>query len=186
MCLAVLNIMEDHCNEHPQYDDLCVECMHARRAWRKDQLDDAMPTAPKKPAASVKQRRTYDPNNKDAIRYREHRARHPKILKWLIAKAKEAKYEKGQDAWSVMALIHVVRWFFDLEKDADGYKINDHVASYYAREIMMKEPGLYGYFETRTGNADFEPLGPNGETWFDFQLRKLEEEKAREHEEGVA
>jgi len=110
--------------------------------------------------------------------YKDHRTKYPQVYQWLVTYAREAKNERGYDKWSVYACVEIIRWIgmFNLEKDDQGYKINDHVSAYYSREIMMKNPDLYGFFECRPATADTEPLGPNGETWLEFEARKMEEE----------
>jgi hypothetical protein len=129
----------------------------------------------------------YNSNNKDAVRFRQHRQKYPRVYNWIAETARTAKWEKGYGKWSVSAAVEIIRWSgrFKLEKDEQGYMINDHVASYYAREIMMKEPDLYGFFETRIGNADWEPLGMNNETWADFEMAKLEAERQAQYEEEL-
>ena len=132
--------LKDHCNEHAQYDYMCVGSMHARRAFRAGQPNI------KKSMQSVKtadQRR-----NKDADNYREHRAKYPGVYQWIVTTAVVAKIDKGHDSWSVSAAIEIIRWqgLFPGSQDADGWKISDQTASHYAREIMMKVPLLYGFF----------------------------------------
>lgn len=130
----------------------------------------------------------YNPNNRDAVAFREHRRRFPQIYTYIAAAARDAKWNRGYQNWSVSSLIEVIRWSdeFKLGKDSDGYKINDHVASYYSREIMMKEPDLYGFFKDRLAAADYAPLGPRGEMWADFQMAKLDAELAAEYAEETA
>jgi uncharacterized protein YlaI len=47
--------MIDHCDQHSKYDDMCVGCMHARRAWKKAQVkqQDDMPEPPKAQSVQV-------------------------------------------------------------------------------------------------------------------------------------
>jgi len=63
---------------------------------------------------------------------------------------------------------------------ASLYSFNAHLASYYAREVMMRYPNLYKFFETRDGNADVD-LIVDGETWLDFKVRmQLQSERSAE------
>lgn len=89
----------------------------------------------------MRKTRTYNPD--DAKNYYEHRNKYPHVLDHITDYAQRA-LQRGQRQWSVSAIIAIIRWNeiadLGLEKDKDGYAINDHLASYYSREIMLYNP----------------------------------------------
>lgn len=115
------------------------------------------------------------PHRKDYQNYLIHRSEHPEIYDFIVEYSRKAK-TAGYGKWSVSRCVEVIRWnrSMNLDKDADGYKINDHVASFYSREIMMREPDLFGFYDTRVGEADIVKL-VGDETWLEFETRHFVE-----------
>lgn len=73
----------------------------------------------------------------------------PEVYTQLVRLARELK-AKGYSRYSIDALCHVVRWDMALKTDGnDGYKLNDHWTSRYARLIMASEPDLAGFFKVK-------------------------------------
>lgn len=108
----------------------------------------------------------------DRRRYREHRDKHPHVHQWIVEYSRKAK-DKGYKKWSISRCLEIVRWqgHFDLDKDDAGYKINDHVAAFYSREIMLTHPDLIDFYECRKALADDEPFGLNGLTWRQHRMK---------------
>src|SRR5271168_5621885 len=108
----------------------------------------------------------------DAEKYAEHRQQYPDVIEHITEYALEAIH-RGKEKWSIYSIAEIIRWErvqdFGLAKDKDGYAFNAHLISYYSREIMMRNPELLGFFETRVGDADL--LVVNGETWLQFETR---------------
>lgn len=120
-------------------------------------------------------------SKRDFNNYLTHRQEHPEVYGWICEYSRRA-LAAGYGKWSVSRCVEVLRWNRQVElgKDEDGYKINDHVASYYSREIQMREPDLCGFYDCRVGAADTVPL-VNGETWLDFEARRFEEMLAQQN-----
>lgn len=57
----------------------------------------------------------------------------------------------GKTHYSADAILHRIRWEYDVnpEHDFDGFKINDHFSSRYARKWQEQYPDAHGFFETR-------------------------------------
>ena len=76
-------------------------------------------------------------------------ATHPEVYRELVTLARQAK-ARGARKLGVKALFEVVRWNRLMNTtDWAGFKLNNNLTSYYAREIMENEPDLAGIFETR-------------------------------------
>jgi hypothetical protein len=124
-------------------------------------------------------RKQKDHNPDDAKRYKEHRQKYPYVLDRILEYSRQA-IKRGQRRWSVGSIVDIIRWNevqdLGLEKDKDGYAINDHLASFYSREIQLNNSDLLDFFECRVAGADWEPLGPNGLTWARFQQGRIESE----------
>lgn len=112
-------------------------------------------------------------NNRDFLNYLTHRRQHPQVYDFIVEYSRKAK-AAGYIKWSVSRVVEVIRWTrsITLAKDEAGFKINDHTASYYSREIQMRESDLFGFFECRGGNADIVPL-VNGFTWLEHEAMMI-------------
>ncbi|GEM_PF-3202630 len=59
--------------------------------------------------------------------------------------------QRGFQRYGIKCILEAIRYDFALKlgADADGFKVNNNVASRLAREIMAARPELAGFFETR-------------------------------------
>ena len=81
--------------------------------------------------------------------FEEFHARHPEVYRELVALARAAK-ARGARRLGIKALFEIVRWNRLMNTtDWAGFKLNNNLTSYYAREIMANEPDLAGIFTTR-------------------------------------
>jgi hypothetical protein len=114
-----------------------------------------------------------DTHNADYLNYLTHRRQHPEVYDFIVDYSRKAK-DAGYGKWSVSRCVEVIRWnrSINLGKDEAGFKINDHTASYYSREIQMREADLFGFYDVRRGEADIVPL-VNGETWLEYEARMI-------------
>jgi hypothetical protein len=55
----------------------------------------------------------------------------------------------GYKRYGISALTARIRWHMNIETKTKDFKINDHHDSCYARLLMLREPELKGFFETR-------------------------------------
>lgn len=82
-------------------------------------------------------------------RFEEFHARHPEVYRHIVRLARQAK-DRGRERYSIDAIIQLVRWHFDMEKEpSEKFLINDHYSSRFARKVMEQEPDLADFFETR-------------------------------------
>lgn len=63
-------------------------------------------------------------------------------------KAHENDYKVG-----MKAIFEHLRWQWREQTKGDEYKLNNTYTAYYARLVMMREPDLEGFFETREANS---------------------------------
>lgn len=86
-------------------------------------------------------------------RFRVFHVEHPEVYDELAKMARELR-GLGHPRLGIRMLWEVVRWRTMLgaigqAREADGFKLNDHFPSRYARLIMAREADLAGIFETR-------------------------------------
>lgn len=80
-----------------------------------------------------------------------HKA-HPEVYALFKRFANEL-VDAGHRRGSARAIIHRVRWHTSVnpEHDFEGFKINDHFSSRYARKLIAERPEFWGpFFELRT------------------------------------
>ena len=83
---------------------------------------------------------------------------HPEVYDELRRMAYQL-LRAGHKRYSVDAMLHVVRWHRAMAgKDADGFKMNNNYAAFYAR-MLSQEPELSEMFEMRKATADSEAEG---------------------------
>lgn len=76
-------------------------------------------------------------------------AENPQVYSELVALARQAR-SRGHQKIGIELLFAVCRWERMMRTtSSDGFKLNDHFTSRYARLIMQREPDLAGLFETR-------------------------------------
>jgi hypothetical protein len=82
-------------------------------------------------------------------RFEEFHAANPAVYAELAKLARRAK-ARGQQRVGIELLFAIVRWRRMMATTGDnGFKLNDHFTSRYARLLMEQEPDLDGMFETR-------------------------------------
>jgi hypothetical protein len=59
----------------------------------------------------------------------------------------------GFDRYSADAILHRVRWHFNVERGDRGFKVNNDYAAPLARWFLKRHPGAKGFFELRTARA---------------------------------
>lgn len=87
--------------------------------------------------------------------FRKFDQENPEFYPLLVKFAREAK-RAGKRVYSITPIIQRARWAYDIETTRTGdkaFKINDHVAPYYSRMMMMREPDLRTFFNTRDTNG---------------------------------
>jgi hypothetical protein len=57
---------------------------------------------------------------------------------------------KGRRGYSSDMILHRIRWHYAVNQERDeGFKLNDHFTSRYARKLIQDDPLFDGFFETR-------------------------------------
>jgi hypothetical protein len=72
----------------------------------------------------------------------------PHVYDELVRLTWELKH-RGIERVGIKMLFEVLRWQHALRTRGDDFKLNNNYHSYYARLIMLNEPGLKGIFQTR-------------------------------------
>jgi hypothetical protein len=72
----------------------------------------------------------------------------PDVYRQLVRIAREMK-RRGKSRGSMDHLLHILRWNTFRKTGDDGFKLNDHFTSRYARLIEQCNPELRGFFRTR-------------------------------------
>lgn len=81
--------------------------------------------------------------------FEEFHAANPHVYDELVALARQAR-SRGHQKIGIELLFAVCRWERMMRTTSgDGFKLNDHFTSRYARLIMAREDDLAGLFETR-------------------------------------
>lgn len=87
-------------------------------------------------------------------RFERFMLEHPDVYEAFIEIALDLR-RKGTRHYSADSIAHVVRWHRETSgKGADGFKINDHFTSRFARKAMAEFPELAGFFELRRTKAE--------------------------------
>lgn len=61
--------------------------------------------------------------------------------------------QAGFERYSADAILHRIRWHFQVEQGQREFKCNDHWTAPLARWFLAKHPELPGFFETRERRA---------------------------------
>ena len=84
-----------------------------------------------------------------AERFASFHREHPEVFSRLawIALEMRARGRKVsiRDAWGYLRITMALRW----EADDEGYKLNNSLCAYYARELIRQHPELDGTIQTR-------------------------------------
>jgi len=74
---------------------------------------------------------------------------HPEVYDLFLAFAQDVM-AVGHEHYSADAILHRIRWHYDVNTNRDeGFKINDHFTSRYARLLMKLDHRFEGFFELR-------------------------------------
>jgi hypothetical protein len=88
------------------------------------------------------------------VRFLEFHHANPLVYDDLVNRAWLWKIA-GHQRCSMDMLVHLVRWDYGTTmRCGEGFKINDHFVSRYARLISANEPELAGMFTTRALRGD--------------------------------
>lgn len=60
----------------------------------------------------------------------------------------------GRERYSSDAILHRIRWHFQIEQGNRQFKCNDHWTSYLARRLIRDRPDFKGFFELRRAAED--------------------------------
>ena len=94
--------------------------------------------------------RAFDAANPDVWAYFESRA----MLAWA---EQVSRNRQEPPRFSARTLVHLVRWKYRRRiqrTDALGFRINDHMSSYYAAKFLAEHPECgAGFFQTRRSGA---------------------------------
>lgn len=88
--------------------------------------------------------------NKELKKFAQFHKENPAVFDALLTEVR-LLVEKGWRAFSIVSLIHYLRWSLILEKkDGEPYALNDHTAPLYARALAVLFPDEFnGFFEFR-------------------------------------
>jgi len=56
---------------------------------------------------------------------------------------------RGFDRYSARAILHRLRWHYQIERGDTHFKINNNYSARLARWVMREQPGMLGFFQTR-------------------------------------
>ena len=62
----------------------------------------------------------------------------------------------GWEKYSARAILHRIRWHYNVEKKNRNFKANDHWTPAMSRWFMRKYPQYDGFFETRNAHDEAE------------------------------
>jgi hypothetical protein len=85
------------------------------------------------------------------------RDKHPNVLPAVAELCLEAK-RKGYKEWSVNGAFEILRWQSHLTTGDLGLQVNNTYRAYAARDLMLENPALWGFFEIRE-------LKPRHDNW---------------------
>jgi hypothetical protein len=71
------------------------------------------------------------------------------VYQALLARCEEAK-RNGINHWSIKGFWEIIRYDIRLKTDGKVFKLNNNFTPFYARFLMMRNPELKGFFETRS------------------------------------
>jgi hypothetical protein len=94
----------------------------------------------------------FDPRSDESIdaRFVEFDAAHPEVYDLFKRFALEL-LGRGRERYSADAILHRIRWHYAVNpgKEFDGFKINDHFSSRYARKLAAEDVRFAEFFEFR-------------------------------------
>ncbi len=82
-----------------------------------------------------------------------YHAENPQVYDELRRFALQAK-RAGLKRLGIAALYERVRWYTAVESKNDTFKLNNNYRAGHARLLMLQEPELAGFFETRKSRED--------------------------------
>lgn len=88
-------------------------------------------------------------------RFLEFHHGNPHIYRQLVDLSRQWR-DAGHEKCSIDMLFHLLRWEYGVQTHtSDGFRLNDHFTSRYARLIAANEPDLAHLFSTRTLRSDW-------------------------------
>lgn len=83
-------------------------------------------------------------------RFDEFHRENPNVYRLLVNYSRAA-IQAGRKTLGIKAVWERMRWhvYIELKQKEEGFKLNDHFTSRYARLIMEQEPDLADFFEIR-------------------------------------
>lgn len=92
----------------------------------------------------------FAPEGKFQREYEEHRRKHPEVFAAFVSIARGVQSE-GWQRCSPRMVWELLRHQLGprIQKDAQGFALNDHLTKWYAKAAMEEHPDLAGIFETR-------------------------------------
>lgn len=61
---------------------------------------------------------------------------------------------RGMSRYSADAILHRIRWFYQIERGDTEFKCNNNWTAVLSRWFMTKHPQYYGFFETRVRRSE--------------------------------
>lgn len=86
-------------------------------------------------------------------RFTQFHYHNPHVYRMLV---KTCRYVRrtGIQRLGIADIFERLRWFYRFETVGEPFRLNNSFRSFYARLIMVSEPDLADFFETRTSQAD--------------------------------
>lgn len=83
------------------------------------------------------------------VAFREFHRENPSVYRLFCRFAGDV-LAAGRTYYSADAIVHRIRWHTNIEtRSEDGFRINDHHVTFYARMWMRDHPQHEGFFRTR-------------------------------------
>jgi len=77
--------------------------------------------------------------------YKKHHAKNPGLYE-LFEKYSLEAFNSGRGDYSHWAIAQRVRWHTQIETSGCEYKVSNDLIAIYARHVVLRNPGLYGFF----------------------------------------
>ena len=107
-------------------------------------MDELMQTLVERPIVEP----TQQPQLTVRERFERFHQTNPQVYTALVQLALQLK-RRGVAKYGVKALFETLRFHYALHTQGERFKLNNYFTSFYARLMMINEPELDGFFETR-------------------------------------
>ncbi len=88
------------------------------------------------------------PTDSIQVRFEHYHFTHPEV--WQLFKQLAAKaMVRGKKKFSARAILHLIRWEFEIEQGNAAFKVNDHYSSRCGRKLMQEDARFKDFFELR-------------------------------------